>query len=131
MTDTVPVVVAMESTMVRRNLILLLEAETSIEVVAEAPDADTLLERTDGVLAPGEAPVVVIGSALPPDGADEAEAALRRQRPVLGVVVVHGPDDTLVPLTGRPEARRVTLGLDRAAHALASTVLALAAEARR
>lgn len=120
--DAVAVVLAEESSLVRRQLLLALEAHPRVEVAAEAADAEVLV----GVLAEVRPHVVVIAGQLPPDGAGAAVMAARRAHPAVRVVVVvDGREQGSLPLPGVS-----VVALQEAATQLAPTVVALADERR-
>ena len=116
--DCIPVVVAEEAPLVRRQLLLLLESHPRIEVVAEATDAAVLI---DAVVATGTR-LVVVGSRLPPEGGGPAVIACRRAQPSLGAVVVDGHGTS----GGLPLPKVVTIALDEAPEQLVDAVLAVA-----
>jgi CheY-like chemotaxis protein len=116
--DAIAVVVAEEAPLVRRQLLLLLEAHPRIEVVAEATDAEAMIEA---VITSGSR-LVVVGAHLPPEGGGTAVAACRRAQPSLAAVVVDGHGLA----AGLPLPRVVTIALDEAPHRLADAVVAVA-----
>ena len=116
--DSVAVVLAEESPLVRRQLLLVLEADPRIEVVAETADAAALVEA---VVVTGTR-VVVVGSRLPPEGGGQALGACRRAQPLLGAVVVDGSHSS----GGLPVPNVVTVALDDIVGRLAAAVLSVA-----
>jgi two-component system response regulator DesR len=116
--DAIPVVVAEEAPLVRRQLVLLLEADPRIEVAAEAADAESMIEA---VITSGSR-MVVVGVNLPPEGGGVAVSACRRAQPSLAAVLVDGHGTS----AGVPLPRVVTVALDEAPDRLTDAVVAVA-----
>jgi len=111
----VRVLVCDESALLRRAMVLALEAEGDVEVVAEGPDADAARAA-----ALQHAPdVAVLSADLPPYGGDRTTLALRETNPGLQVVVVYDPDEAV--RTGH----EVTRSLRAGAQALVPRVAAV------
>jgi hypothetical protein len=116
--DAIAVVVVEEAPLVRRQLLLLLEAHPRIEVVAEASDAEAMIEA---VITNGSR-LVVVGAHLPPEGGGPAVVACRRAQPSLAAVLVDGHGAS----AGVPLPRVVTVPLDEAPERLADAVVGVA-----
>jgi DNA-binding NarL/FixJ family response regulator len=79
-----------ESALFRRQMVIALEADPYIEVVAEAPDSDA---ARAGALQ--HAPdVAVVSADLPPLGGDRTTLAVRETNPGLMVLLVYDDDET-------------------------------------
>jgi DNA-binding NarL/FixJ family response regulator len=97
-----------ESALFRRQMVIALEADPRIEVVAEAPDSDA---ARGGALQ--HAPDVAFVSAdLPPLGGDRTTLAVRETNPGVMVILVYEGDEA--DRSGRVLARALRAG----AHAL-------------
>jgi DNA-binding NarL/FixJ family response regulator len=83
--DIVRVLVCDESALFRRRMVIALEADSRIEVVAEAPDSDV----ARGAALQHAPDVAVVASGLPPLGGDRTTLALRETNPGLRVVFVY------------------------------------------
>ena len=121
--QAVVVVLADEAPLLRRQLLLALEAHPRIEVAAEAPDGDVLAD----VVARLQPHVVVLGVNLPPDGAGPALAAARRAHGPLSAAVITDPARAQ---GGLPLPGVATVSLTDVAERLADTVVTLADERR-
>jgi DNA-binding NarL/FixJ family response regulator len=89
------VLVVDESPLFRRRLIVGLEHDDDVEVMAEAADTTTALARAR-VLIPD---VVFVTTQLPPSGGMAAAMALRDLVPGVAVLMIVGPDDDADLLT--------------------------------
>lgn len=84
--DVVRVVLAEEAPLLRRQLLLALEAHPRVVVVAEVTDAEALV----GAVAGEQPDAVVVSAHLPPEGAGPAVVAARRAQPSTAAVLVDG-----------------------------------------
>jgi DNA-binding NarL/FixJ family response regulator len=94
--EVVSVVVAEEAALLRRQLVLVLEAHPRIEVVAEAVDVESLVE----VVQFHRPTVVVIDGRLPPGGGEAAVDAVVLCHPVVRAIVISETQDSLTALAG-------------------------------
>lgn len=93
-----------ESALFRRQMVIALEADPRIEVVAEAPDSDA---ARGGALQ--HAPdVAVVSGDLPPLGGDRTTLAVRETNPGVMVILVYDGDEA--DPSGRVLARAVRAG---------------------
>jgi|GEM_PF-1591001 len=113
----VRVVLGEDESLLRRQLLLALEAHPRIEVLAEVIDTDMLVQAVQG----GLPDVVVLDARFPPAGILEAVVALRAVLPVVAVVVI---TDAGLDAPAMPDL--VEVPRQEAGVVLAATVVAVA-----
>lgn len=94
--EVIPVVVAEEAALLRRQLVLVLEEHPRIEVVAEAVDLETLVDAVQF----HRPTVVVVDGRLPPDGGGAAVDAVVLCDPSVRAVVVSDVEESLRAYAG-------------------------------
>lgn len=121
--EVVRVVLAEEASLLRRQLLLALEAHPRVVVVAEVPDAEALV----AAVAAEDPDAAVVSAHLPPEGSGPAVVAARRARPATAAVVVDGGAGG----SGLPVPGVVDLALEDAVIEVGAVVVRLVDARRR